>query len=49
MAVFLAVDTAHIQNLRIDHARAENLNPTGSLADAATFAVAVYASQIDFS
>lgn len=46
-AILFAVNAAHIQNLGIDHARAQNLDPAGSLANAAALAVAVDTGQID--
>ena len=48
-AVFFAVDAAHIQHLRVDHARAQHFDPARAFADAAALAVAVDAGKIDLS
>ena len=46
--IYLRINAAHLQNVRMYHAAAENLNPAFALAQAAAFPVAVEAHNVHF-
>ena len=46
-AVFLGIDARSLEDIRVHHTAAENLKPTGTLADVAALAVADVAAYVN--